>query len=58
MKSVGFNIVEVGCWGNYNYLNKLFLNNSWPSYESLVDENNNIANERNNTCQCWILVKK
>lgn len=58
MKSVGFEIVEVGYWGNYNYLNKLFATHVWPSYENLIDENNNITNEMNNTCQSWILVKK
>jgi hypothetical protein len=58
MKSVGFNIVEVGYWGNFNYLNKLFSSHVWPSYENLVDENNNITNEMKNACQSWILVKK
>jgi hypothetical protein len=58
MKSVGFEIVELGYWGNYNYLSKLLSNQNWPSYENLIDENNNITNDPNNTAQCWVLVKK
>lgn len=58
MKSVGFEILELGYWGNYNYLSQLFLKQDWPSYRDLVDFNGNITNEPQNTAQCWILVKK
>jgi hypothetical protein len=54
MKSIGFQIVEVGYWGNYDYINKLFNSHLWPDYQGL----NNLVNELNNECQCWILVKK
>lgn len=54
MKSVGFEILEVGYWGNQNYINKLFKNHFWPDYNTL----NSTQNELNNECQCWILVKK
>lgn len=58
MKSVGFEILELGFWGNYEYISKLFKNQNWPSYEELIDKNGNITNESKNTVQCWILVKK
>ena len=58
MKSVGFNVAELGYWGNFNYINKLFSIHMWPSYEQLIDGNSNISNEPNNVVQCWILVKK
>jgi SAM-dependent methyltransferase len=57
MKSVGFEIVELGFWGNFNYISQLFQNHTWPSYEDLLIDNN-ISNEPKNTVQCWILVQK
>jgi hypothetical protein len=58
MKSVGFEIVELGYWGNFKYISELFNKHNWPSYEQLIDDNNNITNEPKNVVQCWILVKK
>lgn len=58
MKSIGFEIVELGYWGNYKYLSQLFSKHDWPSYQDLIDQNGNITNEPQNTMQCWILVKK
>jgi hypothetical protein len=58
MKSVNFEIMELGYWGNYNYISRLFSSHMWPSYESLTDENFNISNEPQNVTQCWILVRK
>ena len=57
-KSVGFEIVEIGQWGNYDYISKLWRYHSWPSYENLVQENGHIPNERDNVCQCWILARR
>lgn len=54
MKSVGFEIIEVGYWGNYNYISQLFKNHTWPDIKTLKST----ANELNNECQCWILVRK
>jgi hypothetical protein len=58
MKSVGFEVLELGYWGNYDYISKLFKNHNWPSYQELIDEKGNIPNEPKNQVQCWILVKK
>lgn len=56
-KSVGFEIVEIGQWGNYDYIAQLFKTHYWPSYEDL-EKNGCVSNERKNVCQCWILVRK
>ena len=56
-KSVGFEIIEIGQWGNYDYISKLWKTHSWPSYDDL-EKDGCISNERNNVTQCWILVKK
>ena len=55
--SANFEIVEIGQWGCYEYINKLWSTHSWPGYNSL-HKNNIIPNEENNVCQCWILAKK
>lgn len=59
-KTANFDVVEIGQWGNYEYLTKLFKSHYWPSYYHLNDnnENNIIVNEERNVCQCWILAKK
>jgi SAM-dependent methyltransferase len=53
----GFEIVEVGQWGNINYIVKLFSNHAWPTINDLI-HNNRIVNEEKNVCQCWILARK
>ena len=55
-KSCGFEVLEIGQWGNYEYLTKLFLNHQWPGYKDLSD--NGIKNEERNVVNCWILAKK
>jgi hypothetical protein len=55
-KSCGFDIVEIGQWGNYEYLTKLFSNHTWPGYSHL--STNGIINEERNVTNCWILAKK
>jgi SAM-dependent methyltransferase len=56
-KSVNFEIIEIGQWGNYDYIKKLWNVHDWPDYDQLND-NNIITNEEKNVCQCWILVRK
>ena len=56
-KSTGFNIIEIGQWGNCDYIQKLFKNQSWPGYIDL-NINGTITNEELNVCQCWILARK
>ena len=55
--SNGFEIIEIGQWGNYDYITKLWNTHRWPGYKQL-QKNNYISNEERNVCQCWILAKK
>lgn len=52
-KSAGFEILEIGQWGNFNYINKLFSSHGWPDIY-----NCGIENEEKNVVQCWILARK
>lgn len=56
-KTAGFEVVEMGQWGNYDYIQQLWKCHGWPGYESLNDCNF-VANEERNVCQCWILAQK
>lgn len=56
-KTANFEVVEVGQWGNYDYISKLWATHSWPSYTEL-NVNNTVSNEERNVCQCWILARK
>jgi SAM-dependent methyltransferase len=55
MLQAGFEIVELGQWGNIDYINKLTAHSCWPGYYSLDKP---IINDRNNPCQVWCLVRK
>jgi SAM-dependent methyltransferase len=55
--SNGFRIVEMGQWGNYDYIKKLWLTHTWPDADALL-KNGTISNEEANVCQCWILAQK
>lgn len=55
MKQAGFEIIEVGQWGNTDYINKLTNTYSWPGY---CDLNKPIINDKNHPCQVWTLVRK
>jgi len=57
MKSVGFEVLELGYWGNNDYINKLFTNKNWPSYEDLLVDGN-IKHDKGSEAQTWILVQK
>jgi hypothetical protein len=56
-KSAGFDIVEIGQWGNYEYIQRLFATHSWPDYDAL-HHGGRVRNEEVNVCQCWILARK
>jgi SAM-dependent methyltransferase len=56
-KSANFEIIEIGQWGNYHYIQELWKTHSWPGYFTL-NNNNVVTNEEKNVCQCWILAKK
>ena len=51
--STGFEIIEIGQWGNYDYISKLFKNHDWPDATQVSH-----INEERNVAQCWILAKK
>ena len=56
-KTSNFEIIEIGQWGNFEYIQKLWSTHSWPGYNTL-NHNNRITNEERNVCQCWILARK
>jgi SAM-dependent methyltransferase len=55
--TAGFNIVEIGQWGNLEYINHIFKKFSWVGYDTL-NKHGRVSNEENNVCQCWILARK
>jgi hypothetical protein len=57
MMSVGFNVLECGYWGNKQYIDYIFTNNNWPTYENICEQNGLSYNEVCQT-QTWILVQK
>jgi SAM-dependent methyltransferase len=59
LESAGFDIIEIGQWGNINYLNYIFNNQGWPDYQYLMQIGNGIiTNEEVNVAQCWCLARK
>jgi len=52
-KSAGFEIIEMGQWGNIRYITKIFTTHGWPDIYQCGDNN-----EEKNVAQCWILAKK
>ena len=57
LTSLGFEVLEVGEWGNKKYIDYIFSNHTWPDYRELI-EDGVIRNERQNACQAWILARK
>lgn len=55
--SCGFEVIEIGQWGNYEYISKLWKTHSWPGFNEL-NHAGRVTNEEGNVCQCWILAKK
>ena len=53
-KTANFEIIEIGQWGNYEYISKLFDTHTWPGFNKL----NDFTNVEKNVVQCWILVRK
>jgi hypothetical protein len=54
MESSGFEVLEMGQWGNVDYLCKLFSQNDWPNLQKGCSQSNN----EKDAVQCWTLVKK
>jgi hypothetical protein len=55
--SNGFRVIEIGQWGNYDYIKKLFAAHKWPDINDLIKQGR-VTNEEQNVCQCWILAQK
>jgi len=53
----GFEIKEIGQWGNRAYIAKMFEMGCWPDYAQ-IQQNGVVTNEEFNVCQCWILAQK
>ena len=51
--STGFEVIEMGQWGNYDYINQLFYSHSWPDASQVSH-----VNEERNVAQCWILARR
>ena len=51
----GFNILEIGFWGNFEYLKLLFETHQWPNFRKLSRP---IRNEPENPVITWILARK
>jgi len=56
-RHAGFEVVEIGQWGNLNYINIIFSRQGWVGYNTL-NRAGRVSNEENNVCQCWILARK
>lgn len=59
-KSVGFNILECGYWGNLEYINYIFSHSKWPTTADVMNRSKDISNDTSLTCQSqtWVLLKK
>jgi len=56
-KTAGFEPLEIGQWGNFEYINMLWTRHTWPGYNDL-NKGGVVVNEERNVCQCWILARK
>lgn len=56
-KYAGFEIMEIGQWGNQEYIQRLWATHSWLGYNEL-HKSGIVVNEERNVCQCWILARK
>jgi hypothetical protein len=53
-KTCGFDIIEIGQWGNKDYISILYKTQGWPDYKSL----RSYTNDFNNPVITWVLAKK
>jgi SAM-dependent methyltransferase len=56
-KNAKFDIIEMGQWGNLEYIYRIFLTHSWPGYQ-MLQRDGIVTNEERNVAQCWILARK
>jgi SAM-dependent methyltransferase len=55
--NAGFEIIEMGQWGNLEYIKQIFTQFSWVGFKTL-NRDGRVINEENNVCQCWVLVRR
>jgi hypothetical protein len=53
-RSCGFEILEVGQWGNKEYIDRMFRTQGWPDYRALKSFRNDFLNP----VITWILARK
>lgn len=53
-KQAGFEILDIGFWGNTQYINYMMNNNDWPDFRKF----NNYISEDNKEVITWIFAKK
>lgn len=56
-KTANFEVLEIGQWGNFQYIQRLWHTHQWPGYNDL-QQNNRVTNEERNVCQTWILARR
>jgi len=56
-KTANFEVVEIGQWGNFEYIQRLWYTHNWPGYNDL-QKANRVTNEERNVCQTWILARR
>lgn len=50
----GFAVLELGCWGNLDYISKLYKDYTWPDVFQLATT----KNDPTRPAQCWVLAQK
>lgn len=53
MLKTGFNVLECGAWGNKEYINFIYSNQTWPDYTQIP-----LNNDKNSPCIGWCLGQK
>jgi len=56
--SNNYKILEIGQYGSAKFMNYIADHPYWPKYYDIIDENNQIKNDKNLPCHCWVLAKK
>jgi SAM-dependent methyltransferase len=54
VKQAGFEILDIGFWGNTDYINFIFNQNDWPDYQKVI----NYKSEINKEVITWVFAKK
>lgn len=57
-KSVGFNILECGFWGNLEYVNTILNTGDWPKLEEVFNSCEKLDINSLGQSQTWVLVQK